>query len=131
MILRRLTRPILSLPQCRHHRFPHHIIRLPQHRSISLESLTTPFNRAELRAAATGNPDLNSEYYLVYIGTIPLIKANVGPLSRRIATYKIGAFLLSACGLALAPLVAATAEIPLMALPGTTTPSSSPLYNTF
>ena len=39
-------------------------------------------------------------------------------MARRIATYKIGAFLLSACGLGLAPLVAATAELPLMAIPG-------------
>lgn len=44
--------------------------------------------------------------------------ANLGSLARRIATYKIGAFLLSACGLGLAPLVAATAEVPLMAIPG-------------
>jgi hypothetical protein len=80
-----------------------------QTRSISLESLTTPFNRSELRAAASGNPNLDSEYYLLYIG----------PLARRIATYKIGAFLLSACGMALSPVVAATAQVPLMALPGT------------
>jgi hypothetical protein len=32
--------------------------------------------------------------------------------------YKIGAFLLSACGLTLAPVVAATAEVPFMAVPG-------------
>lgn len=43
-------------------------LHLNQSRSISLESLTTPFNKNELRAAATGNPDLNSEYYLVYVG---------------------------------------------------------------
>jgi len=79
-----------------------------QFRSFSLESLTTPFNRKELRAAAAGTLDLSSEYHLVYIGT----------LARRIATYKIGAFLLSACGLAVAPVVVATAQVPLMALPG-------------
>ena len=42
----------------------------------------------------------------------------VGSLARRIATYRIGAFLLSACGVGLAPFVAATAELPLMAIPG-------------
>ena len=43
---------------------------LPAHqtRSFFLEALTTPFSPKELRAAATGNPDLNSEYYLVYVG---------------------------------------------------------------
>ena len=51
----------------------------------------------------------------------------LGPLARRIATYKIGAFLLSACGLALAPLVAATAEIPLMAIPGPFLPPPPPV----
>jgi hypothetical protein len=79
-----------------------------QIRSFSLESLTTPFNRKELRAAASGTPDLSSQYHLVYVGT----------LARRIATYKIGAFILSVCGLAVAPIVVATAQVPLMALPG-------------
>jgi len=84
--------------------------RCPAHqtRLFSFESLTTPFNRKELRAAASGIPDLSSQYHLVYVGT----------LARRIATYKIGAFLLSACGLAVAPIVVATAQVPLMALPG-------------
>ena len=81
-----------------------------QTRSFSLEALTTPFNRKELRAAAAGTPDLSSDYHLVYIGA----------LARRIATYKIGAFILSACGLAVAPIVLATAQVPLMALPGLT-----------
>jgi hypothetical protein len=71
-----------------------------------------------LKAAATGNPNLDSEYYLVYIGLVPLHFLTPGPLARRISTYKIGAFLLSACGLALAPVVAATATVPIMALPG-------------
>src|ERR1700693_2552945 len=66
-------------------------------RSISLESLTTPFNRSELQAAASGNPNLDSEYYLVYIGIL-LESLTIGPLARRIATYRIGAFLLTACG---------------------------------
>lgn len=91
-----------------------------QTRPISFESITIPFSRKELKAAATGNPDLSSEYYLLYVGTIICVFLLMkGPLARRIATYKIGAFLLSACGLAVSPVVAATAEVPLMALPGT------------
>jgi len=39
-----------------------------QTRSVSLESLTTPFSRKELKAAATGNPDLDNEWYLLYVG---------------------------------------------------------------
>lgn len=50
-----------------------------------------------------------------------------GPLARRIATYKIGAFFLSSCGFALAPVVAATAEVPFMAVPSSPRQISSVL----
>jgi hypothetical protein len=115
MIPRIQTKALIQISRCS--KLSNNILRI-QKRSISLESLTTPFNRYELHAAATGNPNLDADYYLVYIG-IPLPPLTTGPLARRIATYKIGAFLLSACGMALAPVVAATAQVPIMALPGT------------
>jgi hypothetical protein len=41
-----------------------------------------------------------------------------GTLAKRIAMYKMGAGFLSVSGIVLAPLVIATAEVPMMALPG-------------
>jgi hypothetical protein len=58
----------------------------------------------------------NITYYTLVI--LLYFQLNKGALTRRIATYKIGAFLLSSCGFIIAPVVAATATVPMVAIPG-------------
>lgn len=68
----------------------------------------------------TGNPNIKADWYLVYVG-ISQSHQNIlmeGTLAKRIAMYKMGAGFLSVSGIVLAPLVIATAEVPMMALPG-------------
>ena len=65
------SRGFLNLSRCQLHNTSNKLLlrscTAHQKRSF-LEALTTPFSRKELRAAATGNPDLDAEYHLVYVG---------------------------------------------------------------
>jgi hypothetical protein len=76
-----------------------------------------PFSNRELQAAVSGIPDIKSEYHLVYVGIVPNNCTNIGPMSKRIATYKIGSFLFGMAGIIVSPLIVATAEVPFMAIP--------------
>jgi hypothetical protein len=78
-----------------------------------------PFSNRELQAAVSGIPDIKSEYHLIYVGIVPDNYTNIGPMSRRIATYKIGSFLFGMAGVVVSPLIVATAEVPFMAVPST------------
>ena len=69
------SRVLLNLSRCRLHKSSNKLLlrSCTAHQTRSFfEALTTPFSPKELRAAATGNPDLGAEYYLVYVGIYPL-----------------------------------------------------------
>ena len=65
-------RPLHALSRCGScHSVPRFFLRSPNvlhRRTFVFEALTSPFSRKELKAAATGNPDLKAPYYLLYIG---------------------------------------------------------------
>lgn len=61
---------------------PKPLIRNPivlHRRTFFLEALTSPFSRKELRAVASGNPDIKAPYYLLYIGNTTILHANSRP----------------------------------------------------